>query len=122
MMTAKEILKKIEEIRMNGACFGIRCTDETHEIGDELENSYNWNEFDEEHDGEELDGTCCTGFGYLWFDGEQGDLDEIQKALDINSRYSGKHQYLVYARYGGEYGDDEQEVIFPAPEVVAVIR
>lgn len=72
MMTAKEILKKIEEIRMNGACFGIRCTDETHEIGDELENSYNWNEFDEEH--------------------------------------------------GGEYGDDEQEVIFPAPEVVAVIR
>ena len=53
MMTAKEILKKIEEIRMNGACFGIRCTDETHEIGDELENSYNWNEFDEEHDGED---------------------------------------------------------------------
>lgn len=122
MMTVKEILEKIESIRENSACFGIRCTDEEHEIGDELENSYNWNEFDEEHDGEELDGTCCTGFGYLWFDGGQDDLDEIQKALDINSRYSGKHQYLVYARYGGEYGDDEQEVIFPAPEVVAVIR
>lgn len=121
-MTSREILKTIEGIRANGACFGIRSTDEEHEVGDELENSYNWNEFDEENDGEELDGTCCTGFGYLYFDGEQSDLDEIEKALEINSRYAGEHQYLVYARYGGEYGDDEQEVIFQAPEVVAVIR
>ena len=31
-MTVKEILETIESIRANGACFGIRCTDEEHEV------------------------------------------------------------------------------------------
>lgn len=121
-MTAKEILKVIKSIRENGAYFGIRSTDEILSVGDELACSRNWNEFDEEHDGDELDGTCCTGFSYLWFDGEQEDIDTVEKAIAINDKYMGKHQYLVYGRYGYEAGDDEQEVILSGAEVVAVIR
>lgn len=115
-MTAQEILNKIESIRANGAFFGIRCTDEIHQIGEELECSYDSNT------EEQLEGTCATGFGHLWFDGEQDDLDEIEKALEINQMYEGEHRYLVYGRYGTEYGEDEQEVILTGAEVVAVIE
>lgn len=113
-MTAQEILKAIEANKKNYRYFGIRRDDRVFKIGEELPHSYDWNTEDEE-----LDGTCATGFGHLWFDGEQDDIDTVQAALDVNEMYDGENIYLI-AGWSSEYGNDEDEIIINGAEVVAI--
>ena len=123
-MTEQEIIQAIKDATGTGwgiRSFGIRTDSRAYAVGDELPNSYDWNiEEIEGIDRKPLPGTCATGFGYLWFDGEQDDIDTVRKALTINARYEGKHRYLI----GGlddYYGEDEAEVIIRNAEVIAVI-
>ena len=121
MTAAEKILAEMEANRRNYSCFGIRTDAGVHSVGDELECSRNFDTVCEEDD-ELLNGTCATGFGMIWYDGEQDDIDEINKALEVNARYDypGSHKYLI-GGYGFEYGNDEKEVIIIGAEVVAII-
>lgn len=91
-----EILNKAHEEDYN-AVFGIRTDDASMNIGDACRLSHEWDyENGREAEGY-MDGTCATGIGYLWFDGEQDDIDEINKALEIQKDYQGAHQYVSWA-------------------------
>ena len=106
--------------------YGIRTCNGEYAIGDELAPSYNWDDEKDEEDWELLNGTCATGFGYLWMGDEdkQDDLETIRKALAIHTkaRYPGCHTYLIATRTGSEYGNDTAEIILENAEVIAVIR
>jgi hypothetical protein len=114
--------KIMDALKNNGfkyKVYGIRTDDREFAIGDNLPNSRDtyW-ENDEER---ELDGTCATGFGYLWYDDD--DMGEVKKALatHLGIGYEGAHMYLI-AGTGFDYGDDEAEVIIENAQVVAILR
>lgn len=115
-----KILNTLMQKGFDYQVYGIRTEGRLLNVGDELGVSKEWDfENDREFEDKYYDGICATGFGYLWFD--EDDMDEIKKALAINSKYSAEHQYLI----GGtsyEYGDDEQEVIVKDAVVLAVLR
>lgn len=119
-MTAAEIIKVIEENRNHYCVYGLRSDDRHFEPGQELPCSRNM--IDDLYDCESgeyplLDGTCATGFGYLWFDGEGEDLETVKKAIELNSSYKCAHMYLI-AGFDYEYGDDEGELVIKGAEVV----
>lgn len=112
----KEILEKMEKSNFN--YFGIRSEDRDLPEGYELEQSHDWD------DGVMLDellsGTCATGIGCLWFDGEQDDIDTVQQAIDANGGSYGKYMYII----GGdsyEDGNDDGEMIISDAVVIAKI-
>lgn len=116
-MEIKEILEKIEKSNLNH--FGIRSEDRSLEEGYELEASHDWE--DNEMQDELLSGTCATGIGYLWLDGEQEDVDTLQKAISANGGRYGDHVYII----GGdsyEDGNDDGEVIISDAIVIAKIK
>lgn len=122
MKNVKDIIKAIDEAKKNGFThFGVRTADGL-EIGQELECSHDW---DYEHDCESdklLNGTCATGFGELWFDGEAEDEEAIKNAVEFNAKlYCGDAQYII-AGDGEEYGADEKEVIISNATVIAVVE
>lgn len=123
-MTAAEIMETITENRKNYTIFGIRGDTRSFSAGYELPCSRNM--VDDMRDLETgeyplLDGTCATGFGYLWFDGDDEDIDTVQKAIDIQKdNYCYPYLYLV-GGYGYEYGDDEAEVVIKGAEVICEI-
>lgn len=99
--------------------FGIRTDARSFSIGDKITASEDMSIYAE--DGTMLDGTCATGFDYLYFDGENEDIEAVAKALEINSAYAGEHQYLI-GGYDANYGDDEAEVIIKNAEVIMTIK
>ena len=122
-MTALEIMEIINKAHEEdyNAVFGIRTDDASMNIGDACRLSHEWDyENGWEAEGY-MDGTCATGIGYLWFDGEQDDIDEINKALEIQKDYQGAHQYVVMGS-GYEYGNDPAEIVMTDAKVIAVLR
>lgn len=125
-MTAREIYHVIDANKHNYHVFGIRTCADEYKAGDCCAASYDWTDG---IPGEQLDGTCATGFGYLWLydnaDEEDiaDDVATIQKALDLHRSisYPGQHMYLI-AGNDSEYGNDDAEVIISGAEVVAVIK
>lgn len=114
------IIAKLNELNYTYNYYGIRACDEVYAVGDPLPCSYDQYfqvPYDEQ---EQLDGTCCTGFGYLWFDGEQEDVALVEKALRINSEYHAKYRYLI-AGNDADYGNDDGELIIKNAVVVAVL-
>lgn len=111
----------VELIKTNGSdwCYGIRSDDRVLAAGDELSNSYDWTDLT---GNTQLDGTCATGMGYLWYDGEADDLDTVTRALATHAKklYDGQHLYLISGD-DCEDGDDEAEVIISNAKVVAAI-
>lgn len=111
-----------------GALCGIRTDERLLNVGDELGSSRDWAAEDaaREINFEEVeiycDGTCATGFGYLWFDedSKEDDLKTIEKAILLNKSYPGEHMYLI-AGDGSEYGNDDAEVILSNAVVIAVL-
>ena len=75
--------------------FGVR-TGRTAEIGEELEPSHDWDYENDWFSDELLPGTCSTGIGNLWFDGEVEDEEEIEKAI---ARHNENH-YVGEMTYG----------------------
>lgn len=125
--TAEEIIyKAIKASEHEYREYGIRTCSGEYAIGDGLAPSYNWDDEKDEEDWELLNGTCATGFGYLWMGDEdkQDDLETIREALAIHTkaRYPGCHTYLIATRTGSEYGNDTAEIILENAEVIAVIR
>lgn len=122
-MTAKEILKVIEESGKNYTMFGVRADNREFEIGDELPCSHNM--IDDLYDEETgmyplLDGTCAIGFGQLWFDGEDDDIETVNAALEACHKYCTDRMYLVVGS-GYQYGDDAGEIVIENAVVVAEI-
>lgn len=114
---SEKILKALIENGYKYRYYGLRTEDRDLQVDDEVGNSRDtyW-ENDEEL---LLDGACATGFGYLWFD--EDDMDEVEKAIQIQKSYQGAHQYLI-AGDDADYGSDEAEIIIRNAVVVAVIK
>lgn len=94
--------------------FGVR-TGRTAEIGEILERSHDWDYINDWYSEELLPGTCSTGIGFLWFDGESEDEEEIAKAiaLHIDNRYDGEMTYIIGGK-NSSCGEDSQELIITA--------
>lgn len=121
MMTIENILKQME----NGRCaaYGVRTDSKEYNVGDWCDISLDT--CDDEVFGE-LGGTSATGFGFLYFDGEQEDIDEVKKSIEFNWNYyrtkrGAEYQYII----GGDeyyYGDDDHEIIIKNAKVICVIK
>ena len=88
-------------------------------VGEILENSYWYNEYDGVY--VELDGVCGTEIEDLWFDGDEYDDNQVMEAIERNKVYPGEMQYIIGGR-GGEYGNDENEIVIPGAEVICIIE
>lgn len=123
-MTAAEIMEVITNNRKNYTVFGIRGDNRSFSIGDELPCSQNMVDDLYDHETGEyplLDGTCATGFGHLWFDGDDEDIETVQEAIDVNKdNYNYSNLYLI-GGYDYEYGDDEHELTIKGAEVICKI-
>lgn len=114
----------LEEMK-NGNCavYGVRTDSKEYTVGDWCDISLDT--CDDEVLGD-LSGTSATGFGYLYFDGEEEDIEEVKKALDFNwdfykTKCDAKYQYVI----GGDeydYGDDDHEIIIKNAKVICVIK
>lgn len=117
----EKIMKALAENEHNYCCFGIRTDSRVFNVGDYVGDSH---AFDYEngcsYDDQYLPGTCATGFDYLWFDGEDEDVETVEKAIQINSDYQGTHKYLI-AGDDYECGNDEAEIIIRRAVVIAVL-
>lgn len=100
--------------------FAVR-TGRKAEVGEIIENSYQWNEDVPREEWEELNGTCGTGIGDLWFDGDEDDDVAVEKAIAANAGYPGEMQYIIGGKYA-DYGNDESEVIIECAEVICIIE
>lgn len=119
----KIIMEALVENNYKYRYYGIRTDSREFSVGDEIGYSRNLDETDEYHYGGSLPGTCATGFGCLWFDGEEEDADTIKNAISTHEEvgYIGTHQYLI-AGDDQTYGNDKGEVIIENAVVVAVIK
>lgn len=127
-MTAVEKILKVLNQNAYKYTFGIRTDARELQVGDSLGVSHEWDwengcEFEDRY----LDGICATGFGELWFDGEEEDVEAVETALKINNGYRDAasygakgHQYLIGGHDNG-YGNDEAEVILGDAIVLAII-
>lgn len=111
-----EILKAMKE----SGCryFGVRGDNKEFEIGTLLDNSYGWDYENDCQSEEKLNGTCATKFDYLWFDGEEEDVETITKALEYHKK---TYQYKYTTIIGGdeqEYGADENETLISNAQVI----
>ena len=122
MTNIKEIIAAMQTAYNNGyTSFGVR-TGENVKIGQELECSHDW-DYENDCESEDfLNGTCATGFGYLWFDGEREDEEAVVKAIEHNAKcYAGEMQYII-AGNSEDYGADDKEVIIESAVVIAVVK
>ena len=118
------ILKAIIEAKEKGLThFGIRGEDRKLAVGAKLDNSFDWDFENDCPSTEKLNGTCATGFDYLWLidEDDADDLETIKKALEHHkAHYSYSYTYII-AGVDSEYGDDENEVIIGGAEVIFVL-
>lgn len=126
MLNVEEILKKANEEGHSVLAIRHCAEDEVYSVGDICRNSYDWNyELDhstyEDEEQVELDGTC--GLHVVGF--ENLDDEEVEEATELFNRameqaniYSGNIVIIAGDRF--EYGNEENEVIIEAAEVIAV--
>ena len=102
--------------------FGIR-TGRIAKIGEELERSHNWDHENDCFSDDLLSGTCSTGIGFLWFDGESEDEEMIKKAIEIHNDYpyNGEMTYII-GGVSSTYGEDMHELIIENAVVICIIK
>ena len=99
-------------------------------VGDILPESYDW---DIEQDcstydttGETLSGTCAVWVNTEWinYDDEWDPdiLKSLESGLKIAHSYYGDECVLVGSKEGGEWGNDEREIILEDAQVLAIIE
>lgn len=99
-------------------------------VGDVLPESYDW---DIEQDcstydttGETLSGTCAVWVNTEWinYDDEWDSdiLKSLEAGLKIAHSYYGDEYVLVGSKEGGEWGNDEREIILEDAQVLAIIE
>lgn len=117
---AKTIAKAFDE--KGYTYFGVR-TGRIAEIGEKLEPSHDWDYENDCSSDEMLSGTCSTGIGGLWFDGEPEDEEEIEKAISrhIKNNYVGEMTYIIGGNRS-EYGNDDGEMIIANAEVIYIVK
>ena len=121
--TIKEILKAIEESKKgDNRYFGIRGDDVSFEIGTYLEDSFGWDYENDCQSEEKLNGTCATKIDYLWFDGEEEDIETIAKALEYHKKAYGYKYTVIVAGTDQEYGADENESIIRNAQVIYTLN
>lgn len=121
--TINEMLKAIEESKKCGnSYFGVRGDDVSFEIGTYLENSFDWDCKNDRQSEEKLSGTCATKIDYLWFDGEEQDLEAIAKAIDYHKKEYGYKYTTIIAGKEEETGADENEAIIKNAQVIYKIN
>ena len=100
--------------------FGIRGDNYLPTIGQKLDPSNDWDYDNDCPSLAKLPGTCATGMGYLWHDGEEEDLEELAKAIQYHTdNYCCNHLSII----GGmsyECGADENEIVIQNAEVIYV--
>ncbi len=69
----------------------------------------------------ELGGTCAIGFGCLWFDGSEEDVNTIKQTIKLMEGYDYEHWYLVTGD-NAEYGNDPGEQIITNCSVVEILK
>ncbi len=117
------ILKAIEKAMNEGnRYFGIRGDDVEFKVGTQLDSSYDWDYDNDCQSDSKLGGTCSTTIGYLWFDGEEEDVETIEKALNYHKENYSYEYVTLIAGTDQEYGADENESIIENAEVILKIR
>lgn len=123
MMSLKEAIEKYLD-NDEYEVYGIRVDDKCYKIGEECDYSHQWYqdpEFGEDeelvypynedmglYDAGELDGTCSISI-------------RSHRAVELASRYSGKHIYVIAGNVAEE-GNDPDEIIISDAKVVAIIK
>ena len=120
----KNILKAILKANENGlAHFGIRGDDRVLEVGTHLDNSFDWDCENDCQSEEKLNGTCTTGFGYMWLTGEddEDDLETIVRTIEYHKKSYNYNNLYIVAGTDIENGSDENEVIISGAEIIYVL-
>lgn len=120
----KEMMKAI--IKANnegkGSYFGIRGDDFEHEIGQTLEESYDWDYENDCQSDEKLSGTCATNIPLIWFDGDEEEMEKLIEAYEYHvQNYQYKYTSIIVGE-NSEYGADEKEIIIEHAEVIYKIK
>jgi hypothetical protein len=123
MKTLNEIMVAINahSERTGNSYYAVRGDDRNYNAGDKLEYSKDLTD-DSETYGQELNGTSGTNIGYLYFDGEEEDIQSVKEAIDYNKKaYRYKNLYIITGMYS-EYGTDENEILLSNAEIVCKIE
>lgn len=118
----EEVMKVITKANENTniRCFGIRGDDIDVKVGQKLEASFDWDyEYDRPAESK-LNGTCAVSIGYLWFDGEEDDINAVKAAYDYLISEYGYKNISVIGGYESENGADEKEIVIKNAEVIYV--
>ena len=124
-MNIEKIMNAIYEAHKNGFThFGVRGDNVDIEVGQSLENSYDWDYENDCQSTEKLPGTCTTGFGYLWFDGDDEDRENIETAISYNmENYRYTHVSVIAGTYAdGRFEKDPNELLIADEQVIYVIK
>lgn len=123
MKTINEVMEAINahNAKTGNSYYAVRGDDRNYNVGDKLECSKDFAD-DSETYGQELNGTSGTSISYLYFDGEEEDIQAIKEAIDYNKQaYSYKNLYIITGIYN-DYGTDENEILLDDAEVVCKIE
>lgn len=123
-MTINEIINAINEAHEKYGYyeFGVRTSNETVAIGEECEESHDWDYENDDYSDKTLGGTCSTGLGWLDFDGGAEDTEKLSKAIKYNTNnYIGNTTYIIGGKRATA-GADENEAIIENAQVIYVIK
>ncbi len=117
---AMKAITDVNEKSNNIRCYGIRGDDIDITIGQKLDASFDWDYEYDRPSTNKLNGTCAVNIGYLWFDGEDDDINLVKAAYDYLVSEYGYKNISVIAGTDFEYGADEKEVIIKNAEVIYI--
>lgn len=130
----KELVEAMKKAKAGGYnAFGIRVVENAAgvlSVGDACPDSYNW-DFDldcstRETTGEKLNGACAVEIdtSMLMLDGDDDEdvAAEIEKAIKNAACYYGDQVLLIGGKFGGERGDDKNEIIIELADVLAIVK
>ena len=109
--------------------FGIRTIEDglpLLSVGDSVPDSYDWDWEEDcstrETTGETLNGACAVGINsFVWEDTDDEIAEAISKAVEMSMDYPDGQKLLIGSKYGYEYGNDPDEMILEAADVIAII-
>ena len=111
----EEVLRAIKDANSTKGYqyFGVRGDEFSHQIGQILEQSCDWDYENDCPSSEKLCGACCTGIEALWLDEEskEDNIDKIKKAIEFHfALYNYKHIAIIGGKTS-EHGVQEREMV-----------
>ena len=112
MKNINEIIATIKNYQENGyKSFAVRGDNVDINVGEKLDCSYDWDYENDCCSEEKLNGTCGIAFGYLYFDGEEEDLETVENAINYCKENYCYKNFEIIAGTDEEYGADEKEIV-----------